>query len=86
LSVYLGQTLAFDYSYALEHFAEANIRQLAGYLEQMLLALVEQPQASIGELALTGATERRLIEEQRSRTPARDLSPLCVQQLIEAQA
>ncbi|MFJ2338947.1 amino acid adenylation domain-containing protein [Pseudomonas protegens] len=86
LSVYLGQTLAFDYSYALEHFAEANIRQLAGYLEQVLMALVEQPQSSIGELALTGATERRLIEEQRSRTPARDLSPLCVQQLIEAQA
>ncbi|MEX5533381.1 condensation domain-containing protein, partial [Pseudomonas syringae] len=68
LSVYLGQTLAFDYSYALEHFAEANIRQLAGYLEQVLMALVEQPQSSIGELALTGATERRLIEEQRSRT------------------
>nr|BFD43331.1 non-ribosomal peptide synthetase [Pseudomonas sp. FFPRI_1] len=86
LSVYLGQTLAFDYSYALEHFAEANIRQLAGYLEQVLMALVEQAQSSIGELALTGATERRLIEEQRSRTSVRDLSPLCVQQLIEAQA
>ncbi|UCZ84387.1 amino acid adenylation domain-containing protein [Pseudomonas sp. L5B5] len=86
LSVYLGQTLAFDYSYALEHFAEANIRQVAGYLEQVLMALVEQAQSSIGELALTGATERRLIEEQRSRTSVRDLSPLCVQQLIEAQA
>ncbi|KAF0865633.1 non-ribosomal peptide synthase/polyketide synthase [Pseudomonas sp. LD120] len=86
LSVYLGQTLAFDYSYAREHFAQASIEQLADYLEQMLMALVEQPQASIGELALTGATERRLIEEQRSRTPARDLSPFCVQQLIEAQA
>ncbi|PWY53264.1 non-ribosomal peptide synthetase [Pseudomonas sp. RW409] len=86
LSVYLGQTLSFDYSYAREHFAQANIQQLAGYLEQLLMGMLANPQGSLGELSLLGATERRLIDEQRSRTPARDLAPQCVQQLIEAQA
>ncbi|WMN15882.1 amino acid adenylation domain-containing protein [Pseudomonas piscis] len=86
LSVYLGQTLAFDYSYALEHFGQANIQQLAAYLQQLLMVMVDQPQCSIGELSLIGATERGLIEQQRSRIPARHLSPLCVQQLFEMQA
>jgi len=86
VSVYLGQTLAFDYSYAREHFADLAVEQLAGYLEQLLMGMLQSPQCSLGELSLIGDTERGLIEEQLSRTPARDRSPVCVHRLIEAQA
>ena len=53
-----GDTLVGAFKYNTDLFDAATMRQLAGHYRQLLLAIVEQPQASIGALPLLSTSER----------------------------
>ena len=50
LAIGLGEQLSLHYSYAVGHFDEALIRQIDGHLRALLLGMVEQPDALLGNL------------------------------------
>jgi len=86
LSVFVADRLSFDYSYSRQHFSSAAIGQLAGGLEQLLLAMVENAWQCLGDVSPLSAVQREAIE-QASRQATTHVGPdLSVHQLIEVQA
>ncbi|MHC8306627.1 amino acid adenylation domain-containing protein [Pseudomonas sp. PB3P13] len=78
--------LSLSWSYQCGHFSNEAIVRMSEHLAALLAAMVAAPQAALSELDLLTATERtqQLIDWNPAFTAAEN--PLCVHQLIEAQA
>ncbi|KEZ24735.1 MULTISPECIES: amino acid adenylation domain-containing protein [Pseudomonas syringae group genomosp. 2] len=85
LVVNLGETLSMRFSYARQHFSEQHMAQLSAHLSQVLQALVRDPQAAIGELALLDDHEQQQIVRDWNATAADFPGEHCLHGLIEAQ-
>ena len=72
-------------TYATALFDEATIAQLAGHWQDLLAAIVAQPQQRIAELPLLNATQQQQVLHDWNRTDADYPVEQCLQQLIEAQ-
>ncbi|AWM93341.1 non-ribosomal peptide synthetase [Pseudomonas sp. 31-12] len=78
--------LSLNWSYQCAHFSSEAIVRMSEHLAALLAAMVAAPQAALSELDLLTAPERaqQLVEWNPAFTAAQ--KPLCVHQLIEAQA
>ncbi|MCA4965396.1 non-ribosomal peptide synthetase [Pseudomonas sp. Y24-6] len=78
--------LSLNWSYQCAHFNSEGIVRMSEHLAALLTAMVAAPQAALSELDLLSSPERaqQLIEWNPAFTAAQN--PLCVHQLIEAQA
>ncbi|WP_095197365.1 non-ribosomal peptide synthase/polyketide synthase [Pseudomonas sp. Irchel 3A7] len=78
--------LSLNWSYQCSHFSSDAIARMSEHLAALLTAMVAAPQAALSELDLLTAPERaqQLIEWNPAFTA--EQNPLCVHQLIEAQA
>ncbi|MGJ7517642.1 non-ribosomal peptide synthase/polyketide synthase [Pseudomonas baetica] len=78
--------LSLNWSYQCSHFSGNAIVRMSEHLAALLAAMVAAPQAALSELDLLTAPERaqQLIEWNPAFTA--EQNPLCVHQLIEAQA
>ncbi|MBH2032871.1 MAG: non-ribosomal peptide synthase/polyketide synthase [Pseudomonadales bacterium] len=78
--------LSLNWSYQCSHFSSEAIARMSEHLATLLTAMVAAPQVALSELDLLTAPERtqQLLEWNPAFTIAED--PLCVHQLIEAQA
>ncbi|MDD0999147.1 amino acid adenylation domain-containing protein [Pseudomonas sp. TNT2022 ID1044] len=78
--------LSLNWSYQCSHFSSTAIARMSEHLAALLAAMVAAPQAALSELDLLTAPERaqQLLEWNPPFTVAEN--PLCVHQLIEAQA
>ncbi|VVP34366.1 amino acid adenylation domain-containing protein [Pseudomonas fluorescens] len=78
--------LSLNWSYQCSHFSSTAIARMSEHLAALLMAMVAAPQAALSELDLLTAPERaqQLLEWNPPFTVAEN--PLCVHQLIEAQA
>ncbi|WP_371858287.1 amino acid adenylation domain-containing protein [Pseudomonas sp. ERMR1:02] len=78
--------LSLNWSYQCSHFSSDAIVRMSEHLAALLAAMVAAPQAALSELDLLTAPERaqQLVEWNPAFTAAQN--PLCVHQLIEAQA
>ncbi|KAB0483607.1 non-ribosomal peptide synthase domain TIGR01720/amino acid adenylation domain-containing protein [Pseudomonas reinekei] len=78
--------LSLNWSYQCSHFSSTAIARMSEHLTALLMAMVAAPQAALSELDLLTAPERaqQLLEWNPPFTVAQN--PLCVHQLIEAQA
>ncbi|MVV47311.1 amino acid adenylation domain-containing protein [Pseudomonas sp. PB120] len=77
---------SLHWSYQCAHFNSAAIARMSEHLAALLTAMVAAPQAALSELDLLTAPEReqQLLDWNPAFTAAEN--PLCVHQLIEAQA
>ncbi|WP_439852776.1 amino acid adenylation domain-containing protein [Pseudomonas syringae] len=85
LVVNLGETLSLRFSYARQYFSEPQMARLSAHFRQVLQALVRDPQAAIGELALLDDHEQQQIVRDWNATAAEFPSDHCLHSLIEAQ-
>ncbi|NUT79017.1 non-ribosomal peptide synthase/polyketide synthase [Pseudomonas sp. C1C7] len=78
--------LSLNWSYQCSHFSAEAIARMSEHLAALLAAMVAAPQAALSELDLLTVAERQqqLVEWNPAFTAAQN--PLCVHQLIEAQA
>ena len=78
--------LSLNWSYQCAHFSGEAIVRMSEHLAALLAAMVAAPNAALSELDLLTAPERaqQLVEWNPAFTAAQN--PLCVHQLIEAQA
>ncbi|KEX92686.1 peptide synthase [Pseudomonas putida] len=78
--------LSINWSYQCSHFSREAIVRMSEHLAALLTAMVAAPQAALSELDLLTEVERtqQLLEWNPPFTAERN--PLCVHQLIEAQA
>ncbi|WP_130904172.1 non-ribosomal peptide synthetase [Pseudomonas sp. Sample_22] len=78
--------LSLHWSFQCSHFSSTAIVRMSEHLAALLAAMVATPQAALSELDLLTATERtqQLLEWNPPFKAAQN--PLCVHQLIEAQA
>ncbi|MBP2261311.1 amino acid adenylation domain-containing protein [Pseudomonas sp. BP8] len=72
-------------TYATALFDEATIAQLAGHWQDLLAAIVAQPQQRIAELALLNAAQQQQVVHDWNRTQVAYPAEQCLQALIEAQ-
>ncbi|WP_426811136.1 amino acid adenylation domain-containing protein [Pseudomonas sp. WOUb67] len=72
-------------TYATALFDEATIAQLAGHWQDLLAAIVAQPQQRIAELALLNAAQQQQVVHDWNRTQVDYPLEQCLQELIEAQ-
>ncbi|WP_207849586.1 MULTISPECIES: non-ribosomal peptide synthetase [unclassified Pseudomonas] len=79
-------TLSLNWSYQCSHFSAAVIARMSEHLAALLNAMVGAPDAALSELDLLTASERE--QQLQTWNPAfvANENPLCVHQLIEAQA
>ncbi|MGZ7457996.1 non-ribosomal peptide synthase/polyketide synthase [Pseudomonas sp. Ma2-10] len=78
--------LSLNWSYQCAHFSSAAIARMSEHLAALLTAMVAAPHAALSELDLLTAPERaQLLVEWNPAFTATE-HPLCVHQLIEAQA
>jgi amino acid adenylation domain-containing protein/non-ribosomal peptide synthase protein (TIGR01720 family) len=85
LAVGLSDRLSLHYSYAAAHFTEAGIEQIAGHLEALLQAMVEQPEALLGSLSLLTETAQQTMLAQWNPVSAQFNIEHSIAQRIEAQ-
>jgi amino acid adenylation domain-containing protein/non-ribosomal peptide synthase protein (TIGR01720 family) len=78
--------ISLNWSYQCSHFSSMAIARMSEHLAALLAAMVATPQAALSELDLLTAPERtqQLLEWNPPFTAQEN--PLCVHQLIEAQA
>jgi amino acid adenylation domain-containing protein/non-ribosomal peptide synthase protein (TIGR01720 family) len=78
--------LSLNWSYQCSHFSSDAIKRMSEHLAALLAAMVAAPHAALSELDLLTAAERtqQLLEWNPPFTAQEN--PLCVHQLIEAQA
>ncbi|NER66654.1 AMP-binding protein, partial [Pseudomonas sp. MAFF212427] len=72
--------------YATDLFEAATIERLAEHWQNLLRAIVAEPQQRIGQLPLLEAREQQANIQQWNPAPAQFASQQCIHQLIEAQA
>ncbi|HDS1734302.1 non-ribosomal peptide synthetase [Pseudomonas sp. BP8] len=77
--------IAVSLTYATALFDEATIAQLAGHWQDLLAAIVAQPQQRIAELALLNAAQQQQVVHDWNRTQVAYPAEQCLQELIEAQ-
>ncbi|WP_297835459.1 non-ribosomal peptide synthetase, partial [Pseudomonas sp.] len=58
LSVLVGEQILLEFGYQHQHFDALTIEWLGGQLEQLMVTLLDNPQARLGELGLMTATEQ----------------------------
>ncbi|WP_313053319.1 non-ribosomal peptide synthetase [Pseudomonas lopnurensis] len=85
LAVELGRALILHYSYDRGFFDEPAIKRLAGHLHNLLLALVRDERARIGELSMLDVEQSRAMLEQGNRISQATLQSPCLHRLFEAQ-
>ncbi|WP_095155656.1 non-ribosomal peptide synthetase, partial [Pseudomonas sp. Irchel 3E13] len=85
LVIEAGDELAVRMSYDRQQLAGDTVAQLAAHFEHLLLALVANPQAALGELSMLSAVEQQHILGDWNATAAEFPSEACIQSLIEAQ-
>jgi amino acid adenylation domain-containing protein/non-ribosomal peptide synthase protein (TIGR01720 family) len=86
LAVGLSDQLSLHYSYACDHFSCAAIEQIAGHLQTLLQAMVEHPEALLGNLSLLTADAQQGSLEQWNPARRDFPSAATLTQRIEAQA
>ncbi|WP_282362188.1 non-ribosomal peptide synthetase, partial [Pseudomonas sp. PS01300] len=72
--------------YATDLFDAATIERLARHWQNLLQAIVADPQQRVGELPLLDAREQQANLQQWNPAPAQFASQRCLHELIEAQA
>ena len=85
LVVELGATLSMHYSHDRALWSDETIGRLAGHFANLLQALVERPDAVIGELPMLGQAEQQRMVEGWNDTQAAYPDERSIHQLIEAQ-
>ncbi|WP_225422677.1 condensation domain-containing protein, partial [Pseudomonas huaxiensis] len=85
LVIEAGDELAVRMSYDRQQLAGDTVAQLGAHFEHLLLALVANPQAALGELSMLSAVEQQHILGDWNATVAEFPSEACIQSLIEAQ-
>ncbi|RRV07249.1 amino acid adenylation domain-containing protein [Pseudomonas sp. v388] len=85
LVVNLGAALTLRFSYQRQSYSQQNVTQLAGHFQQLLQALVRDPSACIGELALLDEAQQQRVVHDWNATAAEFPAEQCVHGLIEAQ-
>ncbi|WP_164708953.1 hypothetical protein, partial [Pseudomonas viridiflava] len=85
LVVNLGQTLSMRFSYDRQSLSDADVAQLSAHLQHLLQALIRDPQAAIGELALLDQPAQRQVLRDWNDTAADFPSEQCIHTLIETQ-
>ncbi|MFJ2689363.1 non-ribosomal peptide synthase/polyketide synthase [Pseudomonas sp. NPDC087336] len=78
--------LSINWSYQCSHFSREAIVRMSEHLAALLTAMVAAPQAALSELDLLTATERTQQLLEWNPPFSAEETPLCVHQLIEAQA
>ncbi|MQA57983.1 condensation domain-containing protein, partial [Pseudomonas piscis] len=86
VAVNLGASLSFEFIYARESFSELSMQQLGGHLQSLLLNLMENPQAGLGELPMLNQDEQRRIREEWDHTDVVYPTHRFVHQLFADQA
>ncbi|AVD82427.1 non-ribosomal peptide synthetase [Pseudomonas sp. SWI6] len=86
LGVTLGERLALHYSFDLAHFTAQRIRRINDHMAQLLVALAQDAQRTLGELDMLAPLEQAQVVEQWNATFVDYPSDTCVHNLIEAQA
>ncbi|MGV7211661.1 condensation domain-containing protein, partial [Oxalobacteraceae bacterium A2-2] len=81
-----GGQLHVDWSYNIDLFEQASMTRLASNFEQLLHAIVAQPETPIGALPLLADAERETLLHGWNRTAAVQGGPATVPALFEAQA
>ncbi|WP_434547967.1 amino acid adenylation domain-containing protein, partial [Pseudomonas qingdaonensis] len=74
------------FTYATDLFEAATIERLARHWQNLLQAIVADPQQRVGELPLLDAREQQANLQQWNPAPAQFASQRCLHELIEAQA
>ncbi|WCM49879.1 non-ribosomal peptide synthase/polyketide synthase [Pseudomonas sp. WJP1] len=78
--------LSIHWSYQCSHFSREAIARMSEHLAALLAAMVAAPQAALSELDLLTAAERTQQLLEWNPPFSAEENPLCVHQLIEAQA
>ncbi|MEO7330659.1 MAG: amino acid adenylation domain-containing protein, partial [Minicystis sp.] len=89
LSLTLGQTgkgLSGQIEYSTDLFDASTIARMVSHLENLLRAVVEAPETTLGELPLLSPEERQTLLVDWSRTGARGPREACAHTLFEEQA
>jgi amino acid adenylation domain-containing protein len=86
LAAYLDHGLSIKLEYDAERFAEPVILRLGKALKRTLAAILEDPQARIGDLKLFGPAERHQLLVEGNDTAAAYASARLIHELIEEQA
>ncbi|TBV11425.1 non-ribosomal peptide synthetase, partial [Stutzerimonas kirkiae] len=86
LAVGLGDVLSVHYGYDREYFSTLGIQRISEHFCNLLKALAERSQQSLGKLPLLSPEEQQQIVYDWNRTEAQYPSDQCIHQLIEAQA
>ena len=81
----LGETLSLRLSYDRQFYALENVTHMAKHLQNLLQALVNDPQAAIGELTLLDDAEQQQVLRDWNATAADFPNGQCIHSLIEAQ-
>ena len=82
-----GAALHGRFTYATDLFDAATIERLFDHWQQLLQAMVAQPDVALAELSLLGAAERQqLLQEWNAAGLNQPAEQRCVHQLIEQQA
>ena len=85
LVIEAGAELAVRMSYDRSQLAGDTVAQLAAHFEHLLMALIADPQAALGELSMLSDAERQHVLRDWNATEAEFPSEACIQSLIEAQ-
>ncbi|MEE4678018.1 amino acid adenylation domain-containing protein, partial [Pseudomonas alliivorans] len=85
LVVNLGQTLSIRFSYDRQSLSEADVVQLSAHFQHLLQALIRDPKAAMGELALLDQPAQQQVLRDWNATSAAFPSEQCIHTLIEAQ-
>ncbi|WP_430540209.1 amino acid adenylation domain-containing protein, partial [Pseudomonas entomophila] len=81
LAVNLGSTLSIEFLYLRNRFSEAAVAQLRASFERLLQAMLEQPDARLGNLPLLSDAQQQRLARDNHMTPASGREPLLVEQL-----
>ncbi|MBA1231552.1 amino acid adenylation domain-containing protein [Pseudomonas viridiflava] len=85
LVVNLGQTLSMRFSYDRQRMSECDVAQLSAHVHHLLQALMRDPNAALGELALLNQPVQQQVLRDWNATAAAFPSEQCIHTLIEAQ-
>ncbi|CAM3136751.1 non-ribosomal peptide synthetase [Pseudomonas floridensis] len=85
LLVNLGQTLSMRFSYDRQCMSDSEVMQLSAHFQHLLQALMADPAAALGELALLDLHTQQQVLRDWNATSAPFPSEHCLHTLIEAQ-
>ncbi|MCA1993256.1 MAG: amino acid adenylation domain-containing protein, partial [Coleofasciculus sp. S288] len=80
-----AQGLVGEWEYNTDVFDGSTIERMAAHFQNLLSAIVENPQQTVGELPLLSETEQHQSLREWNQTQADYLKDVCIHQLFEAQ-